>query len=146
MSFRMRYNLKTRDNYNQTEENMRTIKLCILLSGIFLFSMCGQKEQKASEKTASEEKVKEKDLNIVFISGSNEYVSHITLKDFKKTLEDTYSNLRATILQADGPLNVKGEYSNLNGTEALPDCDLFLTFIRSTTDSGQAMGVIKNFQ
>jgi len=124
---------------------MRTVKLCILLSGIFLFSMCGQKEKSVSEKSASEEKVKEKDLNIVFISGCNEYVSHITLKDFKKTLEDTYSNLRVTILQADGPLNVKGEYSNLNGTEALADCDLLLTFVRRTTISGKAIEDIKNY-
>src|SRR5258706_14547514 len=118
---------------------MRTIKLCILLSGIFLFSTCGPKEKRVIEKSANEEKAKEKDLNIVFISGCNEYVSHITLKDFKKTLEDTYSNLRVTILQADGPLNVKGEYSNLNGNEALEDCDLLLTIDRRTTISGHEL-------
>jgi type 1 glutamine amidotransferase len=88
---------------------------------------------------------KAKNLNVVFISGSNEYVSHLTLKEYKKTLEDTYSNITVTILQADGPVNEKDEYSNLNGTDALKGCDVLLTFVRRTTISGKAIEDIKNY-
>ena len=31
------------------------------------------------------------------------------------------------MLQADGEINFKGEYSNLQGLEALDDCDVLLT-------------------
>jgi type 1 glutamine amidotransferase len=84
-------------------------------------------------------------LNVVFISGSNEYVSHNTLKEYKQNLEDTYSNVKVTILQADGPLNEKGEFSNLEGTDALKDCDVLLTFVRRTTISGKAIEDIKKY-
>lgn len=110
---------------------MTRIKQCLILSCILLFGMCSSGE--------------DKNLNIVFISGSNEYVSHHTLKEYKQNLENAYSNVKVTILQADGPLNEKGEYSNLDGTEALEDCDVLLTFVRRTTISGKAIGDIKKY-
>ena len=76
---------------------MRIIKLGVILSCVFLFTMSIPKK---------------KNLNVVFISGSNEYVSHITLKEYKRELEATYANVKVTILQANGPLNEKNEYSN----------------------------------
>lgn len=110
---------------------MKRIKLLGLLCiSLFVLNSCGQKN---------------KNLNIVFISGSNEYVSHISLKEYKKTLESTYSNVRVTILQANGPVNEKDEYSNLEGTDALKECDVLLTFVRRTTISGKAMEDIKRY-
>ena len=110
---------------------MRIIKLCLALSCILLLNRCSKKE--------------DKNLNIVFISVANEYVSHITLKEYKNTLESMYSNVKVTILQANGPLNEKSEYSNLEGTVALKDCDVLLTFVRRTTISGKAMEDIKKY-
>lgn len=86
-----------------------------------------------------------KGLNIVFISGSNEYVSHITLNEFKKKLEAEHPGVKITVLQANGPLNEKGEYSSLEGTEILKDADMLLTFVRRTTISGKAIDDIKNY-
>lgn len=103
---------------------------CMVLSCFLLLAMCGQPNRT---------------LDIVFISGSNEYVSHITLAEYKKHLEETYTDVKVTILQADGPLNEKGEYSNLEGTEALKNCDVLLTFVRRTTISGKAIEDIKNY-
>ncbi len=110
---------------------MKGIHQCIILSCILLLGMCDQKGERT--------------LRIVFISGSNEYVSHHTLKEYKRTLENTYSNLSVSILQANGPLNEKGEYSNLEGTDALKDCDVLLTFVRRTTISGKAIDDIKEY-
>jgi type 1 glutamine amidotransferase len=109
---------------------MKSIKQFTVLLCILLLGMCSTKEE---------------NLNIVFISGSNEYVSHHTLKEYKKTLEENYSNVRITLLQADGPLNEKGEYSNLEGTDALKDCDILLMFARRTTISGKAIDDIKKY-
>ena len=109
---------------------MSSVKLCLIFSCVFLLALTSPKK---------------KNLNVVFISGSNEYVSHITLKEYKKTLEDTYSNVTVTILQANGPLNEKNEYSNLEGTDALKDCDVLLTFVRRTTISGKAIDDIKKY-
>lgn len=111
---------------------MKSIRLVGLLLSISLFTLqsFGQKK---------------KNLHIVFISGSIEYVSHITLKEYKENLESTYSNIKVTILQADGPINEKDEYSNLNGTEVLKDCDVLLTFVRRTTISGKAIEDIKKY-
>ena len=109
---------------------MKIIKLVLIVSVISLFIMWTRKD---------------KNLNVVFISGCNEYVSHITLNQYKKTLESKYSNVKITILQADGPINDKDEYSNLNGTDALKDCDLLLTFARRTTISGKAIDDIKKY-
>lgn len=109
---------------------MKIIKLGFILSCVFLFTMSGPKK---------------KNLNVVFISGSNEYVSHITLKEYKRELEATYPNVKVTILQANGPLNEKNEYSNLDGTDVLKDCDVLLTFVRRTTISGKAIEDIKNY-
>lgn len=110
---------------------MKSIEQCIILSCILLLGMCSTKGEKS--------------LNIVFISGSNEYVSHHTLKEYKQTLENSYSNINVSILQADGVLNEKGEYSNLKGTDVLKDCDLLLTFVRRTTISGKAIDDIKKY-
>src|SRR5687768_3053990 len=109
---------------------MRIIKLGVILSCVFLFTMSSPKK---------------KNLNVVFISGSNEYVSHITLKEYKRELEANYVNVKVTILQANGPLNEKNEYSNLDGTDVLKDCDVLLTFVRRTTISGKAIDDIKNY-
>lgn len=109
---------------------MKIANLVMLLSGISLFIMGSRKN---------------KNLNVVFISGSNEYVSHITLKDYKKALENRYSNVKVTILQADGSINEKDEYSNLNGTDVLKDCHVLLTFARRTTISGKAIEDIKKY-
>ena len=112
----------------------------MMLSCVLLLTMCGKKtEQQPAEKPPA------KDLKVVFISGSNEYVSHITLKAYKEKLESEYPHLKITILQADGPLNEKAEYSNLEGTDALNDCDLLLTFVRRTTISGKAIDDIRKY-
>lgn len=111
------------------QNKLKCITLCVL-SCVFLLNMSSPKAQ---------------NLNVVFISGANEYVSHITLKEYKKTLEETYSNVKVTILQANGPLNEKSEYSNLEGTDALNDCDVLLTFVRRTTISGKAIDDIKKY-
>jgi type 1 glutamine amidotransferase len=108
---------------------MRIINL-VILSCVFLFTMSSPKK---------------KNLHVVFISGSNEYVSHVTLKEYKRELEATYANVKVTILQANGPLNEKNEYSNLDGTDVLKDCDVLLTFVRRTTISGKAIDDIKNY-
>jgi type 1 glutamine amidotransferase len=102
----------------------------VILSCVFLFTMSTPKKN---------------NLNVVFISGSNEYVSHITLKEYKTALETTYANVKVTILQANGPLNEKSEFSNLDGTDILKDCDVLLTFVRRTTISGKAIEDIKNY-
>ena len=109
---------------------MRIIKPVTLLVGISLFFNGVRKE---------------KDLNIIFISGCNEYVSHITLPEYKKKLESKYPHVKVTILQANGPINDKDEYSNLDGTDALKDCDVLLTLVRRTTISGKAIDDIKKY-
>jgi type 1 glutamine amidotransferase len=109
---------------------MRTIKLWTLSFCMIFLASCNHKKDS---------------LNVVFISGSNEYVSHITLKDYKTKLESTYPAIHVTILQADGPLNEKAEYSNLDGTDVLKDCDVLLTFVRRTTISGKAIEDIRRY-
>ncbi|MFT3705120.1 MAG: ThuA domain-containing protein [Agriterribacter sp.] len=88
---------------------------------------------------------KGKKLHAVFISASNEYVSHITLNEFKKKLEATYSNVEVTVLQANGPINEKDEYSNLDGTDILKTADVLLIFARRTTIKGKAIEDIKAY-
>jgi type 1 glutamine amidotransferase len=109
---------------------MRILKLILLLSASFLFILWSKKERT---------------LQVVFISGCNEYVSHISLQQYKADLEKKYANIRITLLQADGPLNKKQEYSNLNGTDALKDCDVLLVFARRTTISGKAIEDIRKY-
>lgn len=109
---------------------MKIIKPALLLFIISLFVMASQKG---------------KNLNVVFISGCNEYVSHITLNEYKKQLEKKYANLEITILQANGPVNEKDEYSKLDGTDILKNCDVLLTLVRRTTISGKAIEDIKNY-
>ncbi|MDP4131358.1 MAG: ThuA domain-containing protein [Bacteroidota bacterium] len=84
-------------------------------------------------------------LRVVFISASNEYVSHITLKAYKKYLEKTYPGIRITILQGNGPVNDKDEYTNLDGTDALKNCDVLLVFARRTGFSGKAIDDLKAY-
>ncbi|MFI5193397.1 MAG: ThuA domain-containing protein [Chitinophagales bacterium] len=82
---------------------------------------------------------KHRNLRLVFISASNEYVSHITLNAFKKSLEKKYPGIHITILQGNGPVNDKDEYTNLDGTDALKGCDVLLVFARRTGFSGKAI-------
>lgn len=117
---------------------MKMIVGCWLFSLLFLLCMCSQKNDTAARDTTDR-------LNVVFISGANEYVSHISLKAYKEDLEQSYPDVRVTILQANGPLNEKDEYSNLDGTEALKNCDVLLTFVRRTTISGKAIEDIKSY-
>ena len=109
---------------------MKNIKLLILLLLILPSAMRAQTH---------------KSLRVVFISASNEYVSHITLKAYKKYLEKTYPGIRITILQGNGPVNDKDEYTNLDGTDALPNCDVLLVFARRTGFSG-GLGTPRDFQ
>jgi len=87
----------------------------------------------------------QKKLNITFISASNEYVSHITLTAFKKQLEEKYKHISVTVLQANGPINEKDEYSNLEGTDILKTTDVLLVFARRTTIKGKAIEDIKAY-
>ena len=109
---------------------MKNTKLFSLLFFAFPFSMCAQKE---------------KNLQVVIISACNEYVSHITLKKYKNNLENNYSNINVTLLQAAGPVNDKDEFSTLEGTDALKDCDVLLIFARRTTISGKALDDIRQY-
>ncbi|MEJ7769762.1 MAG: ThuA domain-containing protein [Chitinophagaceae bacterium] len=88
---------------------------------------------------------KEKTVQVVFLSGCNEYVSHISLKKYKDHLEKSFAGIKIVLIQADGTLNKKDEYSALKGTEALNDCDVLLVFTRRTTISGKAMEDIKKY-
>ncbi len=102
--------------------------LALLIVSIFVMDGCAPK----------------KPLNIVFISGSNEYVSHITLKKYKKYLEASYEDLQITFLQASGEINYKDEYSEIEGLEALDNADLVLIFTRRTTIEGEQIEKIKS--
>ena len=84
-------------------------------------------------------------FKIVFISGSNEYFSNLSLRDYKNYLEETVENVRITMLQADGEINFKGEYSNLQGLEALDDCDVLLLFTRRITIDGEQLEAVKKY-
>lgn len=109
---------------------MKVINLAILIICLSSFTMCTQKN---------------KTIDIAFISAANEYVSHITLKEYKKELELSHKNVKVHLLQAGGPVNQKDEYSELQGTEILQDCDVMLVFARRTTISGKALEDIRAF-
>ena len=65
---------------------------------------------------------KKESLKMVFVSGSNEYSSNESLEKYKNYLENNYENVQITLLKAGGEKNFKGEYSDLQGLEALDDC------------------------
>jgi type 1 glutamine amidotransferase len=105
------------------------VTLAIFMFSIFILNGCTQKAP----------------LNVVFISGSNEYVSHITLKKYQQYLEDNFENLQITFLQASGEINKKDEYSELDGLEALDKADLVLIYTRRTTIKGEQIEKIKSY-
>jgi len=80
----------------------------------------------------------QKQMNVVLISGSNEYISNISLTNYKEYLEKN-EGVRVTLLKAGGPLNKRDEYSELAGVEALDDADAVLIFLRRTTISGDTL-------
>ena len=84
-------------------------------------------------------------LNIVFISGSNEYVSHVTLAKYKQYLEENFKDIKIEFLQASGEINSKDEYSELPGLEALDNADIALIFTRRLTIEGDQLEKIKTF-
>jgi type 1 glutamine amidotransferase len=86
-----------------------------------------------------------KPFTIAIISGANEYVTHITLRQYKTYLEQQLPGVKTVFLQASGPVNEKDEYSELQGTEQLKDCDMLLVFARRTTIGGKALQDVKNF-
>jgi len=109
---------------------MKNSKLLSLLFLAFPFNLFAQKG---------------KNLELVIISACNEYVSHITLKEYKNNLEKNYSNIHVTLLQGAGPINDKNEFSTLEGTEALKNCDVLLIFARRTAISGKALDDIRQY-
>lgn len=105
-------------------------KLSLLVfSVIFLFS-CAEKK---------------KPFHVGIISAANEYVTHITLNDYKERLLQKYPDMKISLLQGSGPLNAKDEFSVLEGTEVLKKCDVVLVFARRTTFSGKALEDIRSY-
>ncbi|MSO24113.1 MAG: hypothetical protein EXQ58_12890 [Acidobacteria bacterium] len=86
-----------------------------------------------------------KAFKIVLVSGSNEYLSALSLAKFKKHLEENYKKTQCTILQAGGKLNEKDEYSDLPGLDALDDCDVALFFTRRLTIAGKQLEQVKRY-
>jgi len=84
-------------------------------------------------------------VKVVLLSGSNEYISNISLSKYKTYLEKRYADVEVVLLQANGELNAKDEYSNLPGVEALEDADVALIFMRRTTIDGEQLEQIKKF-
>ena len=85
------------------------------------------------------------DLNVVFVSGSNEYFSHISLPDYEQYLEGNFDHLNVTLLQAEGDLNEREEYSELPGVEALEEADVALFFSRRLTVDGEQLDHLKRY-
>jgi type 1 glutamine amidotransferase len=88
---------------------------------------------------------KKKPLHIGFISAANEYVTHITLNEYKDRLLQKYPDIEISVLQGSGPVNAKDEFSEMQGTEVLKECDVVLVFARRTTFSGKALEDIRNY-
>ncbi|MBA7565493.1 hypothetical protein ES708_07177 [subsurface metagenome] len=84
-------------------------------------------------------------LKVVFISGSNEYFSDISLPAYKAYLERSYQAIEITLLQGDGAYNAKNEFTNLDGLEALDDCDVLLTYTRRMTLPDEQINRIKRY-
>lgn len=107
----------------------KTWILPALLIGSLLMSGCGDKGP----------------FKIVFISGSNEYFSDISLPEYKKYLEKNYEGIQITLLQGDGEYNARNEFTNIDGLGALEDCDLLLTFTRRMTLPPEQIGRIRKY-
>jgi type 1 glutamine amidotransferase len=105
-------------------------KLSLLFFAIIFLMACAEKK---------------KPLHIGIISAANEYVTHITLNDYKESLLQKYPDIKISMLQGSGPVNAKDEFSELQGTEVLKDCDVVLVFARRTTFSGMALEDIRNY-
>jgi len=100
----------------------------VLLSGVVLVGCVGN----------------QKPLKVTLISGSNEYISNISLTDYKAYLE-TNQGMQVALLKADGPINEKDEYSNLPGVEVLAGSDVALIFLRRTGIAGDQLQKIKDY-
>ena len=88
---------------------------------------------------------KNEPFKMVFVSGSNEYSSNKSLEQYKNFLENNYENVQITLLKAGGEKNFKGEYSDLQGLEALDDCDVALFFTRRVTIEGEQLEAVKRY-
>jgi len=73
----------------------------------------------------------------------NAYVSHITLKEYK-TPWKRYSNIEVRYCSSRA-CNEKKEFSTLEGTDALKNCDVLLIFAAGTTISGKALDDIRHY-
>ena len=85
------------------------------------------------------------ELKVVFVSGSNEYFSHVSLPRYKKYLENNYENIQVKLLQASGELSERDEYSEIKGLEALNDCDVALFYTRRVTIDGEQLEMVKDY-
>ncbi len=88
---------------------------------------------------------KNEPLKMVFVSGSNEYSSNISLEKYKNYLENNYENVQIALLKAGGELKFRGEYSDLQGLEALDNCDVALFFTRRLTIDGEQLEAVKRY-
>jgi len=82
-----------------------------------------------------------KELNIVFLSGANEYFSNYSLTKYKKYMEDHYEGIRITILSAENELDKK----NFPDLSPLAECDLALFFARRLTIEGEQLDYVKQY-
>ncbi len=83
-------------------------------------------------------------FRIVLLSGSDEYFSDISLENFKKHLEENAGNVLVTLLKAGGRLKEQGEYSDLQGLEALESSDVVLIFTGNVSIDGERLAALKN--
>lgn len=84
-------------------------------------------------------------LDVVFVSGSNEYFSHLSLPEYQRYLEEHVDHLDVTLLQAEGALNEREEFSELPGAEALDEADVALFFARRLTIDGEQLDHVKRY-
>jgi len=101
------------------------VTLLFLLMSFMFFGSCGNP----------------KELNIVFLSGANEYFSNYSLTKYKKYLEDHYEGIRITILCAATELDKK----NFPDLSPLTECDLALFFARRLTIEGEQLEYVKQY-
>lgn len=85
------------------------------------------------------------ELKMVFVSGSNGYFSHVSLPKYQDYLQNNCENLQVTLLQASGELNEKDELSEIEGLEALSNCDVALFFTRRVTIDGEQLEMVKEY-
>ena len=86
----------------------------------------------------------ETSLNVCLISGSNEYHSDLSLSAFKHFLESQYK-VQCILIQARGPLNQFGEFSDLPGLDSLDHADVILLFTRRLTVPDDQLDQIKRY-